>query len=129
MIETAWQLGGARYEHAEPAPVGHMLGFRGHFLTKSPRLLHHLHRHPRQRRTWRLRTDLDQLAADTDDPGDRAPSTSTPSPSSTTGTSSTSATATTPNANSPWPSPNATAPNDALLGPPGGQHEQGGRSG
>jgi hypothetical protein len=36
MIETAWQLGGLpQYEGLNLRRWAHMLGFRGHFLTKS----------------------------------------------------------------------------------------------
>ena len=102
-----------------------MLGFRGHFLTKSraysttfaalraatphlaparrPRPARRRHRQPRRRRRPGRPRHRHRR--------------------STTGTSSTSATATTPNANSPWPSPNATAPNDA---PPAAEHQEGG---
>ena len=47
-----------------------MLGFRGHFLTKSRAYSITFGAIRQQRRTWRLRHDLDQLAAETDDPGD-----------------------------------------------------------
>ena len=72
MIETAWQLGGLpQYERAEPAPLG------AHARLPRP-LPHQVPRATRppsppcaaERRTWRLRDDLDQLAADTDDHGD-----------------------------------------------------------
>ena len=72
MIDTAWQLGDLpQYERAEPAPVG------AH--ARLPRPLHDQDRRAysitftairAERRTWRLRTDLDQLAADTDNHGD-----------------------------------------------------------
>ena len=62
-----------------------MLGFRGHFLTKCRAYSITFSALRAERRIWRLRDDLDQLAADTDDPATIGPSTSTPSPSSTTG--------------------------------------------
>ena len=72
----------AAVRRAEPAPVGAHARLPRPLPHQVPRLLGHLHRHPRsERRTWRLRADLDQLAADTDDPGDIAAATSTPSPS------------------------------------------------
>ena len=38
MIETCWQLGGLeQYEELNLRRWAHMLGFRGHFLTKSQR--------------------------------------------------------------------------------------------
>ena len=38
MVETVWELGGlARYEELNLRKWAHMLGFRGHFLTKSQR--------------------------------------------------------------------------------------------
>ena len=92
-----------------------MLGFRGHFLTKSRALLDHLHAPSAPNAaTWRLRDDLDQLAADTDNHGDDGPvdlDTITvindwrvvqhrpPQPRRT--------------RTRAWPSPNATAHNDA----------------
>ncbi len=50
-----------------------MLGFRGHFLTKSHRYSTTFTALRRQRRTWRLAEDLAQLGRDTDDPGDIPP--------------------------------------------------------
>jgi hypothetical protein len=47
-----------------------MLGFRGHFLTKSRAYSTTFTALRAERRTWRLRADLDQLAADTDNHGD-----------------------------------------------------------
>jgi hypothetical protein len=46
-----------------------MLGFRGHFLTKSRAYSVTFGAIRQERRTWRLRHDLDQLAADTDNHG------------------------------------------------------------
>ena len=47
-----------------------MLGFRGHFLTKSRAYSVTFGAIRQERRTWRLRHDLDRLAADTDSHGD-----------------------------------------------------------
>jgi hypothetical protein len=71
MIETAWQLGDLfQYDALNLRRWAHMLGFRGHFLTKSRAYSITFGAIRQQRRTWRLRHDLDQLAAETDDPGD-----------------------------------------------------------
>jgi replication initiator protein RepSA len=48
-----------------------MLGFRGHFMTKSRAYSTTFTAIRAERRTWRLHHDLDQLAADTDNPGDQ----------------------------------------------------------
>ena len=48
-----------------------MLGFRGHFMTKSRAYSTTFTAVRAERRTWRLRHDLDQLAADTDNPSDQ----------------------------------------------------------
>ena len=45
-----------------------MLGFRGHFLTKSQRYSTTFKQLRGRRRIWRLLTDLAQLDHDTDDP-------------------------------------------------------------
>jgi hypothetical protein len=67
MIETAWDLGGdERYEALNLRRWAHMLGFRGHFLTKSQRYSVTFGAIRRERSTWRLTQDL----ADLDD-GDR----------------------------------------------------------
>ena len=47
-----------------------MLGFRGHFMTKSRAYSTTFTAIRAQRRTWRLHHDLDQLAADTDNQGE-----------------------------------------------------------
>jgi hypothetical protein len=71
MIETAWQLGDLpQYEDLNLHRWAHMLGFRGHFLTKSRAYSVTFTAIRHERRTWRLRADLDQLAADTDNHGD-----------------------------------------------------------
>ena len=49
MITTAWELGGLdQYDGLNLRRWAHMLGFRGHFLTKSPALLDDLHSAPRR---------------------------------------------------------------------------------
>jgi replication initiator protein RepSA len=74
MIETAWELGGdERYEALNLRRWAHMLGFRGHFLTKSHRYSTTFGAIRHERRTWRLAQDLAQLDADTDDPNDIPP--------------------------------------------------------
>jgi hypothetical protein len=71
MIETAWQLGGLpQYEPLNLRHWAHMLAFRGHFMTKSRAYSTTFTALRAARRTWRLRADLDQLAADTDNHGD-----------------------------------------------------------
>ena len=73
MIDTAWRLGGLpQYEPLNLRRWAHMLGFRGHFLTKSRAYSVTFTAIRAERRTWRLRTDLDQLARETDDHGDPA---------------------------------------------------------
>ena len=54
-----------------------MLGFRGHFLTKSQRYSTTFRALRETRRAWRLRADLAQLDRDTDDPNDIPPDLST----------------------------------------------------
>ena len=71
MIYTAWELGGMKqYEPLNLRRWAHMLAFRGHFLTKSQRYSVTFRAIRADRRLWRLRADLDQLAADTDDPNE-----------------------------------------------------------
>jgi hypothetical protein len=68
MIVTAWELGGLdQYEGLNLRRWAHMLGFRGHFLTKSHRYSTTFTALRTQRRTWRLLTDLAQLDTDTTD--------------------------------------------------------------
>ena len=50
-----------------------MLGFRGHFLTKSRRYSTTFGAIRDERRTWRLLDILARLARETDDPGDVPP--------------------------------------------------------
>jgi hypothetical protein len=71
MIETAWDLGDdPRYERLNLHHWAHMLGFRGHFLTKSHRYSVTFGAIRHERRTWRLLQDLAQLDAATDDPNE-----------------------------------------------------------
>ncbi len=67
MIATAWQLGGmARYGGLNLRRWAHMLGFRGHFLTKSRAYSVTFGALRQQRRVWRLLDDLAALDRDTD---------------------------------------------------------------
>ena len=69
MIETAWELGGLdAYAALNLRRWAHMLGFRGHFLTKSQRFSTTFRAIRADRRLWRLRADLDALDRATDDP-------------------------------------------------------------
>jgi hypothetical protein len=73
MIETAWRLGGLeQYQSLNLRRWAHMLGFRGHFLTKSRAYSITFTTIRAERRSWRLRADLDQLGRETDDHGDAA---------------------------------------------------------
>ena len=66
MIEVCWQLGGLEpYEALNLRRWAHMLGFRGHFLTKSQRYSTTFRAIRGERRSWRVRHELDQLARDT----------------------------------------------------------------
>ncbi len=66
MITTAWDLGGQpQYDGLNLHQWAHMLGFRGHFLTKSQRYSTTFKALREQRRSWRLLTDLAQLDAET----------------------------------------------------------------
>lgn len=66
MIETCWQLGGlAQYDDLNLRRWAHMLGFRGHFLTKSQRYSTTFRAIRGERRTWRVRRELEQLDRDT----------------------------------------------------------------
>ena len=66
MIEICWQLGGLeQYEALNLRRWAHMLGFRGHFLTKSQRYSTTFRAIRGERRSWRVRHELDQLARDT----------------------------------------------------------------
>jgi hypothetical protein len=69
MIETAWSLGALpAYEGLNLRAWAHMLGFRGHFLTKSHHYSTTFGAIRAERRTWRLAQDLAALDAATDDP-------------------------------------------------------------
>jgi hypothetical protein len=66
MIETCWQLGGlTQYEELNLRRWAHMLGFRGHFLTKSQRYSTTFRAIRSERRAWRVRDELDRLDRDT----------------------------------------------------------------
>jgi hypothetical protein len=66
IIETAWELGGREeFEGLNLRRWAHMLGFRGHFLTKSQRYSSTFRALRAVRRIWRLRADLDALDAAT----------------------------------------------------------------
>jgi hypothetical protein len=66
MITTAWEMGGLdQYGALNLHRWAHMLGFRGHFLTKSQRYSVTFKAMRGQRRTWRLLIDLAELDADT----------------------------------------------------------------
>ena len=110
MITTAWQLGGLdQYDGLNLRRWAHMLGFRGHFLTKSRRY---------STTFSALRERTPDLAAARRPRPARPPTPTTPTTSPPDLDTVTvindwwpvhTATATTPNANSPPPSPNATA--------------------
>ena len=72
MIAAARELGGLdEYADLNLRRWAHMLGFRGHFMTKSRAYSITFTAIRAERRTWRLRDQLDQLAADTDNPDDQ----------------------------------------------------------
>jgi hypothetical protein len=69
MILTAWELGDrAEYGELNLRRWAHMLGFRGHFLTKSHRYSTTFTAMRAERRRWRLLADLSELDRDSDDP-------------------------------------------------------------
>ena len=69
LIETAWDLGGlARYADLNLRKWAHMLGFRGHFLTKSRAYSTTFRVIRGERRAWRLAEQLDQLGHPADEP-------------------------------------------------------------
>ena len=81
MITTAWELGGFdQYDRLNLRRWAHMLGFRGHFLTKSHRYSATFTALRAVRRAWRLRADLDALNRDTHGANDDHRRTWTPSP-------------------------------------------------
>jgi hypothetical protein len=68
MITAAWELGGLdQYAGLNLRRWAHMLGFRGHFLTKSLRYSTTFRALRGRRRTWRLLADLTQLNPNTAD--------------------------------------------------------------
>jgi hypothetical protein len=69
MITTAWDLGGRpEYAGLQLRRWAHMLGFRGHFLTKSRRYSSTFTAIRAERRTHHLHTALDSLSADGESP-------------------------------------------------------------
>ncbi|MEK6438193.1 replication initiator [Pseudonocardia sp. T1-2H] len=69
LIETAWHLGGlAQYAELNLRKWAHMLGFRGHFLTKSRAYSTTFRVIRGERRAWRLAEQLDHLGHPADDP-------------------------------------------------------------
>jgi hypothetical protein len=78
MIVTAWELGNRpEYDELNLRRWAHMLGFRGHFLTKSQRYSTTFTALRAERRTWRLLADLAALDLATDNPNDIPPDLST----------------------------------------------------
>ena len=74
MIATAWELGGIEsYDGLNLRRWAHMLGFRGHFLTKSHRYSTTFTALRAVRRAWRLSADLDALNRDTHGANDTPP--------------------------------------------------------
>ena len=74
MITSAWELGGLdQYDGLNLRRWAHMLGFRGHFLTKSRRYSTTFTAMRAERRTWRLVADLSQLDAETADDNQISP--------------------------------------------------------
>jgi hypothetical protein len=69
LIETAWHLGGLfQYAELNLRKWAHMLGFRGHFLTKSRAYSTTFRVIRGDRRAWRLAEQLDQLGHPADEP-------------------------------------------------------------
>lgn len=67
MIQTAWDLGGhPHYPDLNLRRWAHMLGFRGHFLTKSRAYSLTFGAIRDERRTWRHQQTLESLSVDTD---------------------------------------------------------------
>jgi hypothetical protein len=74
MISTAWELGGQECcDGLNLRRWAHMLGFRGHFLTKSHRYSSTFRALRTARRVWRLRADLDALNRDTEGANETEP--------------------------------------------------------
>jgi hypothetical protein len=69
IIETAWHLGGLdAYSDLNLRKWAHMLGFRGHFLTKSRRYSTTFRAIRADQRNWRLAERLQQLGHPPDEP-------------------------------------------------------------
>ncbi|GAY10401.1 replication initiator [Pseudonocardia sp. N23] len=69
IIETAWHLGGLdAYAALNLRKWAHMLGFRGHFLTKSRRYSTTFRAIRHDQRTWRLAEHLERLGHPPDEP-------------------------------------------------------------
>jgi hypothetical protein len=68
MIQTAWELGGRpEYDGLNLRKWAHMLGFRGHFLTKSKHYSTTFGRIRGDRRAWRFAQALDAAELDPDE--------------------------------------------------------------
>jgi uncharacterized Zn-finger protein len=68
MIQTAWDLGGLPgYQHLNLRKWAHMLGFRGHFLTKSRAYSTTFKRLHAEQRDWRTSQTFQALGIDPDD--------------------------------------------------------------
>ncbi|WP_181779110.1 replication initiator [Pseudonocardia pini] len=69
LIETAWHLGGlTQYAELNLRKWAHMLGFRGHFLTKSRAYSTAFRTIRGERRAWRLAEQLAELGHSADEP-------------------------------------------------------------
>jgi hypothetical protein len=68
LVRTVWELGGdPRYEDLNLRKWAHMLGFRGHFLTKSQKYSTTFGAIRKERHVYQLAHTLTQLGHDTDD--------------------------------------------------------------
>ncbi len=68
MVETVWQLGGLeQYEELNLRKWAHMLGFRGHFLTKSQRYSTTFGAIRRERHLFQIAYTLNELGHEVDD--------------------------------------------------------------
>ncbi len=68
MVETVWELGGlARYEALNLRKWAHMLGFRGHFLTKSQRYSTTFRAIRAERHLFQIAYTLNELGHEVDD--------------------------------------------------------------
>jgi hypothetical protein len=71
IIRTTWELGGLdRYEDLNLRKWAHMLGFRGHFLTKSQRYSTTFGAIRKERQTFQIAYLLNELGHETDDIND-----------------------------------------------------------